>query len=62
MGLRKKRQPAHVPSYEIQQHHAEPGGHLLPGIAGYSKAEPLPKGGMPISRFNYVRPDGRPDQ
>jgi hypothetical protein len=32
----------------------------LPGIAGYSGTERLPKNAMPGDRFNYVRPDGKP--
>lgn len=31
----------------------------LPGIAGYQGVGQLPKGAMPVNRFNYVRPDGR---
>ena len=38
-------------------------GHELPGLAGYVHQARLAKGKMhmPPSRFNYRRPDGRPD-
>lgn len=35
------------------------GGNTLPGIAGYHGVGRLPKNAMPISRFVYVRPDGK---
>jgi hypothetical protein len=35
-------------------------GKELPGIAGYQGIVRLPKNAMPLSRFNYVRPDGKP--
>lgn len=34
----------------------------LPGSAGYRGTKRLPKGAMPVSRFKYVRPDGREDK
>lgn len=36
-------------------------GKTLPGIAGYQGIGRLPKNAMPVVRFGYVRPDGKPD-
>jgi hypothetical protein len=36
------------------------GGQTLPGVAGYRGVERLPKNAMPVVRFNYMRPDGKP--
>lgn len=36
------------------------GGQELPGIAGYQGTARLPKNAMPVTRFNFVRPDGKP--
>jgi hypothetical protein len=36
-------------------------GKELPGIAGYRGTDPLPKNAMPVVRFKYVRPDGKPE-
>ncbi len=60
MGLKKMvtssgrpiAEPGAVPS------HNDP---RLPGTAGYRGVGRLPKNAMPISRFTYVRPDGRRD-
>jgi len=39
---------------------AEPAGDpTLPGSAGYRGAERLGKNAMPVSRFNFKRPDGK---
>lgn len=38
---------------------ASAGDPRLPGIAGYRGTDPLPKHAMPITRFRFVRPDGK---
>lgn len=39
-----------------------PGDPVLPGSAGYRGVERLKKGAMPVSRFTFVRPDGKKDR
>ena len=48
----KPHQPVQQPSYTTE-------GPELPGVAGYHGIEQLPRGAMPLSRFKYVRPDGK---
>lgn len=52
-----KREIVAAAKYEPQGRIAR-GGETLPGIAGYRGVGPLPKNAMPVTRFNYVRPDG----
>ena len=44
-----------------EAHEPPQGDPRLPGTAGYRGVGRLPKNAMPISRFNFVRPDGRQD-
>ena len=64
MGLFRREKPSQRPVGErVSATRAPqqpiPGNPELPGIAGYAGIEPLPKGAMPVSRFNYRRPDGK---
>jgi hypothetical protein len=59
MGLFSKH-PDPRETYEVSPS-AGNGGKELPGIAGYKGTEPLPKNAMPVIRFKYVRPDGKPE-
>jgi hypothetical protein len=53
---KKQQQPVAPP----QVHHpSEPDDPRLPGTAGYRGAARLTKNAMPVSRFNFKRPDGR---
>lgn len=59
MSLWNRKVPAE-PDPHMVRSAVERGGTSLPGIAGYRGIEPLPKNAMPVVRFNYVRPDGKP--
>jgi hypothetical protein len=66
MALKKKRKGQRPAADEphrpiVNQQHTTSDGHALPGIAGFHGIEQLPKNAMPLSRFTYRRPDGRPD-
>ena len=60
MSVWNKDEPAE-PDHSTWIEPVRPGSKELPGIAGYKGTEPLPKNAMPVIRFKYVRPDGRPD-
>lgn len=66
MGLFKRAQRRPVSERPVRQstqsHAGDPVKPGLPGSAGYRGTAPLPKNCMPQSRFNYVRPDGKPDR
>jgi hypothetical protein len=60
MSLWNKDKPAE-PEHVVRTEPAQQDGKELPGIAGYTGIEPLPKNGMPVIRFHFVRPDGKPE-
>jgi hypothetical protein len=57
MRLWKKQPVPDVEQYRIPEP-TKPGEPVLPGSAGYRTAQ-VSKGGMPQSRFTFVRPDGK---
>jgi hypothetical protein len=61
MALFKKRRSSGREIVRVDQPNYS-GDPRLPGIAGYQGVGKLPKGAMPVHRFNYVRPDGRRDE
>lgn len=60
MSFWNRKGPTGSEPYEVRPA-VEPGGKALPGIAGYRGTEPLPKNAMPVVRFDYVRPDEKPE-
>ena len=63
MGLFKKfsaqQRPLADPTPPGSFETAHPGDPKLPGVAGYRGVGKLPKGAMPVMRFDYRRPDGK---
>ncbi len=66
MGLFKRQKRTSAPKatehQSAQPYAGDPVLPGLPGSAGYRGAARVTKNGMPHSRFNYVRPDGKPDR
>lgn len=61
MGLWKKSTTAEKGTSEVGQGAPRaPTDPKLPGIAGYQGLG-LTKNAMPVNRFNFVRPDGKPE-
>ncbi len=61
-GKKKRTRKQETPPEPPPGRPAPPDDPTLPGIAGYEGPESIPALSMPINRFRFVRPDGKPSQ
>jgi len=59
MRLKKQKQQPSAPRPSGARPVQPAGDPSLPGSAGYRGAARLEKNAMPVSRFNFKRPDGK---